>query len=202
MTRFPIREIASANGLAVVAVNGENMAYLDCEWTGANFSTWIGTELLDVTRALFPLSDRREDTFIAGFSMGGYGAMVNGLRFADRFGKIGVAAGGGLNFVNIGDVNGMLQMMYCIMGGRDKFAESYAYLPHALEMACNRNVDFPQIHMVCGTSDALYQDNVALDKFLSEHGIVHTFSEYPDEGHTWQFFHKALPEFFKKLAQA
>lgn len=126
---------------------------------------------------------------------------MNGLRFADRFGKIGVAAGGGLNFVNIDDANGMLQMMSYIMGGRDRFVDSYAYLPHALGMACDLNIDFPKIHMVCGTADALYQDNVALDKFLSEHGIVHTFTEYPDEGHTWQFLIKALPELFEKLAQ-
>ena len=37
---------------------------------------------------MFPLSDKREDTFIGGLSMGGFGAMRNGLKYADTFGRI------------------------------------------------------------------------------------------------------------------
>ena len=43
-----------------------------------------------MTRKLLPLSHRREDTFIAGISMGGYGALINGLRYSDTFSKIGM----------------------------------------------------------------------------------------------------------------
>lgn len=201
MTRLPLRETANANGLAIVAINGENLAYLDCECIGTNFSTWIGTELLDVTRELFPLSDKREDTFIAGFSMGGYGSMVNGIRFADRFGKIGVLAGGGLNFVNIDDTNGLLQMMSNIVGGKDKYLQSYAYVPYAIEKACKDGIDMPKIYMACGTADPLYEDNVAMHDCLTAHNIFHTFTQYPDEGHSVQFTIKALPELFENLAQ-
>ena len=43
-----------------------------------------------VTRNIFPLSRRREDTYIAGFSMGGYGAIRNGLKYNRNFSKIGM----------------------------------------------------------------------------------------------------------------
>lgn len=201
MTRLMLREVASARGLAVVAINGENMAYLDCEWLESQFSTWIGTELLDVTRSVFPLSDRGEDTCIAGFSMGGYGSMVNGVRFADRFGKIGVMSGGGLNFAPVHSTERLPEIMENIMGGREQYRNSYAYLPHALQEAYNERRDLPMIHMVCGTADFVYEDNAAMDRYLSEHGIAHTFTEYQGEGHTVQFINKALPELLTLLAQ-
>ena len=63
--------------------SGENSFYLDIlvrdGWLG-DFGEYIGRELVDVARELFPLSCRREDTFLAGLSMGGYGACRNALK--------------------------------------------------------------------------------------------------------------------------
>lgn len=44
--------------------------------------------MVELTRRLLPLSTRREDTYIAGISMGGYGALYNGLKYKETFGKI------------------------------------------------------------------------------------------------------------------
>lgn len=52
------------------------------------YSTYVGKELVEVTRKLFPLSHRREDTYIAGISMGGYGALYNGMRYRHTFSKV------------------------------------------------------------------------------------------------------------------
>ena len=46
-----------------------------------------------MSRRMFPLSHRREDTFHAGFSMGGFGAIRNGLKYYDTFGYIAVLSG-------------------------------------------------------------------------------------------------------------
>lgn len=77
-------------GVAVVLPDGENSFYVDDEKRGAMFSRFVGEELVEVTRSVLPLSARREDTWIGGISMGGYGALVNGLRFSERFSKIGM----------------------------------------------------------------------------------------------------------------
>jgi len=79
---------AALYGIAIILVDGENSFYLDDEQRGAKFSQYVGQEIVEATRALLPLSSRREDTFIGGISMGGYGALINGLRYADTFGKI------------------------------------------------------------------------------------------------------------------
>lgn len=44
-----------------------------------NYGDFIGRELVELTRKIFPLSHKREDTFIGGLSMGGYGAIPNGI---------------------------------------------------------------------------------------------------------------------------
>lgn len=50
--------------------------------------TFLGEELPDLAQAFFPISDRRQDTFVAGLSMGGYGAFKLGLSYPDRFAAI------------------------------------------------------------------------------------------------------------------
>ena len=37
---------------------------------------------------MLPLSTKREDTFIGGISMGGYGALYNGFKYRDTFSKV------------------------------------------------------------------------------------------------------------------
>lgn len=43
---------------------------------------------MEFTRRSFPLSRDRADTYIGGLSMGGFGAMRNGLKYRDTFSAI------------------------------------------------------------------------------------------------------------------
>ena len=60
----------------------------DSDLSGDYYARFIGQELVEFTRATFNPSTRREDTYIAGLSMGGFGALVNGLRNMDTFSHI------------------------------------------------------------------------------------------------------------------
>ena len=73
--------------------SGENSFYVDQLVPNNNFGAYIGRELVEMSRRMFPLSHRREDTFLAGFSMGGFGAIRNGLKYYDTFGYIAVLSG-------------------------------------------------------------------------------------------------------------
>ena len=84
-----IQRWSDEKNVAVVMPSGENMFYLDQEKSHAMYGEFIGKELVDITRKMFTLSDKREDTFIAGLSMGGYGALRNGLKYHETFGYIG-----------------------------------------------------------------------------------------------------------------
>lgn len=86
-TDSDIRAMAESRGIAVIILDGENSFYVDrnplCQ-----YSRLVGEELVRVTRDLFPLSHKREDTYITGMSMGGFGSLYNGVRFADTFSKV------------------------------------------------------------------------------------------------------------------
>ena len=65
-----IRAWAEVKNLVVIMPCGENKFYLDNPRLGDMFGEFVGKELVAFTRKLLPLSNKREDTFIAGLSMG------------------------------------------------------------------------------------------------------------------------------------
>lgn len=85
-----IERYATEHHLAVIMPAGENGFYLDTKSGVRNYGQFIGKELVELMQKMFPLSSKREDTFIGGLSMGGYGALINGLRYHDTFNKIGL----------------------------------------------------------------------------------------------------------------
>lgn len=75
-----IERYAIEHKIAVIMPDGNNNFYVDnCEFE--RWGQFIGKELVEYTRNLFPLSKNREDTYIGGLSMGGYGAIRNGLKY-------------------------------------------------------------------------------------------------------------------------
>ena len=70
-----LERYAAHHNLAVIMPDAQKSAYTDMTH-GGKFFTYIADELPGKMRAFLPLSERREDTFIAGFSMGGYGAFI------------------------------------------------------------------------------------------------------------------------------
>ena len=64
--------------MAIVLCDGENSFYADKKDGISNYRKFVEVELVEVTRALLPLSRLREETFIGGISMGGHGALVAG----------------------------------------------------------------------------------------------------------------------------
>ena len=83
-----IQAWATERNLAVVVPAGENSFYVDNKKASALYGTFIGKELVDFTRRTFPLSTKREETFIGGLSMGGFGSIVNGLQNPETFGAV------------------------------------------------------------------------------------------------------------------
>ncbi len=79
---------ALLHNIAVVVVAGNKSFYVDKPEWGENYGRFVGEELPEVTRKLLPLSNKCEDTYIGGISMGGFGALLNGMRYRETFGKI------------------------------------------------------------------------------------------------------------------
>ena len=84
LRRTSIERYAAPLGLAVVMPQVARSFYTD-EAHGNRYWTFLSEELPQLARSFFHLSDRREDTFVAGLSMGGYGALKWALHRPGRF---------------------------------------------------------------------------------------------------------------------
>lgn len=84
-TRFTsIERYAAAAGLAVVMPEVGRSMYADAPGGAAYFS-YVADELPQLVAGAFRVSTRRADTFVAGLSMGGYGALKLALRRPERY---------------------------------------------------------------------------------------------------------------------
>lgn len=188
-----IQRWAQDNNLAVIMPSGENKFYVDNPLSGEMFSTFIGKELVEKTRDLFPLSTAREDTYIAGLSMGGYGALINGLRFHDTFSHIGALSSGLiLDMVMASDNSNPLpthrrSYYEAIFGDLDQLIGSEKDYQALIEKLQEEKVPLPKIYMACGTEDFLINENRQYHAFLVEHDVDVTYVEGPG-AHTWDFW--------------
>ncbi len=192
-----IQKFAEDNGIAVVIPCGENSFYVDNPKAHAYYGEYVGQELLDITRNIFPLSHKREDTFIAGFSMGGYGAVRNGLKYSQNFSKIGMISAALItdeivNYAGDDNVLRSRDFYESIFGNLDELQNSDKDPKHLIETTEN----IPDIFMACGVNDFLYAKNVDFYEFLSSKNIDAKFIEAPGE-HTWEFCDEYIKEFVK-----
>ena len=185
-----IQAWAEANDLAVIMPSGENRFYLDDEKSGELYGEFIGKELVEFTRKLFPLSDKREDTFIAGLSMGGYGAIRNGLKYAENFGcVIGLSAAlvhdTWKDADNSAPIFTFRRNYYeAIFGEYDKVKGSDKDPKALLLKLKEEGRPVPKMYLCCGTEDGLVTANRDFRDFLNENGVDLTYVEGPGK-HDW-----------------
>ena len=193
VTGTRIQAWAQERNLVVIMPSGENKFYVDNPLSGDMFSQFIGKELVQVTRDLFPLSDKREDTFIAGLSMGGYGALINGLRFHETFSHIGALSSGlildrVLNSTNDEIMPTNRRCYYeSIFGDLDQLIGSEKDYKALITKLKKEKADVPKIYMACGTEDFLINENRDYHEFLVDNQIDVTYVEGPG-AHTWEFW--------------
>ena len=203
-----IRLWAEQSGLAVVMPSGENSFYMDIlvkDGCLGDFSEYIGHELVEVTRELFPLSRRREDTYIAGLSMGGFGACRNALKYCDVFGKAAILSGAlhiyeyPVEWVEtegntIGEVRNFGNLEETRNSDRNP-----RWLIEAIKADPARQ--FPDFYVACGLQDALLEANRSIAKALEEAGANVTYEE--GEGiHDWYFWDTYIQHVLKWLDYA
>ena len=186
-------------GVAVVLIDGENSFYTDDEARGALFSRFVGEELVEVTRKVLPLSREREATFIGGISMGGYGALINGLRFRENFSKIAMLSPA-MGFrqpddkVPDGSPVPAGELM-ATMGTWTEYRGSYRDYQHAVHQAFQTPQTMPEMFLGCGYSDMLYSPIHAFIDDMKQSGIPLTL--YESEGaHDHTFWKKAMAPMF------
>jgi len=193
MRRTSIERYVAPLGLAVVMPAVHRSFYTDM-LNGYNYWTFISQELPAIARSFFPLSDAREDNFVAGLSMGGYGAFKLALRCPEKF-AAAASLSGALDVVEIvnriSKENRDNREFYNVFGKPDELAGSENDLFYLAERLAKSDKPKPLLFQCCGTEDFLYQDNLKFRDWAKELGLDLTYEEEPGT-HEWGYWDKKI----------
>lgn len=188
-----IEEYARTRNVVVVMPYGENSFYLDTQ-SGKNYETYITQELPRIIQWMFPVSKKREDTFIAGLSMGGSAAVRLGLRHPDLYGYV-AGLSSAFTTVNEQIQNNDFTVWSFAFAGRDIKKDASLDFFALAEKAMQSRDPKPNMYLGVGTEDFLYQENCQFHDYLNKIGMEHVFSVCPGN-HNWNFWD---PEILKVL---
>ena len=177
--RTSIERYAIERNLAVIMPNADRSYYTDMKY-GDKYYTFISSEVLSVVRQFLPLSTLREDNFIAGNSMGGYGALKIALRNPDKFCKCG-AFSPAVNIFSSRERHG--EIINNIFHDEISPEDDVLYLLKKLSLEQIK----PKIFITIGESDFLCEENVAFNEMAKEINYPIEF-EVGQGVHDWKFW--------------
>lgn len=199
-----ILSIAMKYNLAVIMPSGENSWYVDREQYSAHYKEFIGKELVNYVQSTFNLSSNKEDNFIGGLSMGGYGALCIGLSYPNTFSKIvGLSSA-----LIIEDISSKTPHR-----GEDDLHD-FKYIFDSLENLCDSNKNpavlinnslkinqsIPKLLLCIGKDDFLYESNLRFIDFLNQKKVDYKYIE-SDGIHDWAFWNTWLEPSIKWLLE-
>ena len=167
---------------------------------GADYFSYVADELPSICNRWLRLDLSREKTFIAGESMGGYGAVKIGLSRPDRFGAIATLSGA-LDYAALcrrilsEDWSDMLPSELHAIHSMAGIPEEKDDLLYLVQKAA-RKPDRPRLIQLCGTEDFLYEDNQTFRHAAEEAAYGHTYMEGPGD-HEWPYWDKAIQHAFQ-----
>jgi S-formylglutathione hydrolase FrmB len=188
MRRTSIERYVADRGIAVV-MPAVNRSFYANQVHGLRYFDFVAEELPAVAGGFFHLSDRPEDTYVAGLSMGGYGAFKIALTFPERFcaaaslsGALDLAARDGRSTAD----TAWRSELNASFGDIGKIADTENDLFH---LARQRKSEgrLPRLYACCGTGDFIYEDSAKFRDFAAAEGIGLTYKEGPGE-HTWGYW--------------
>lgn len=184
-----IERYAQKAKLMVVCMDGGNAFYQDME-VGPKYFTFITEELPRYLKILFPVSDRREDTYIAGLSMGGFGALNIAIKKPEMFGATACLSGGLImNQLNQNtlDVPGWPYPWRAILPPPyDGVGTGVDDIP-ILEKLVASGQPIPRIYLAVGTEDYVKPFTDATRDVFDRLGVEYTYEIGPGV-HDWVFW--------------
>ena len=182
--RTSIERYVAPLGLAVVMPQAGRSFYSD-EEHGNRYWTFLSSELPEICRSFFRISERREDTFVAGLSMGGYGAMKWALRDPGRF-AAAASLSGALNAAERREhpTRPMDPAVWHTVFGDRQVPGTDDDTVALLERAGD---DLPELYIACGTEDFLYEDNARFVATARRRGVPLTVDFSPGD-HDWAYW--------------
>jgi S-formylglutathione hydrolase FrmB len=188
--RTSIERYVATLGIAVVMPQVHQSFYSD-EVHGLPFWTFLTEELPELVHGFFRTSTARDDTFVAGLSMGGYGAMKWALREPHRFAAAASLSGA----LGLSDRHGSGDPSFRALLDRvfgdapiEGSANDVRHLVRTADPAA-----LPELYVACGTEDFLYGESVAFIEDAHAAGVALTTS-IGDGDHEWDYWDRVIQD--------
>ncbi|MGI6200254.1 MAG: alpha/beta hydrolase [Christensenellales bacterium] len=189
--RTSIERYVAPLGIAVVMPTTHLGWYTDMAY-GFDYWTYMTQELPKICQEFFPLSEAREDNFVAGLSMGGYGAFKMALGAPDKFCAGASLSGGLIPYHCYSDEPGADNSLWeDIFGPREGVPGSDNDLFTLVDRLAASGQEKPMLYQWCGTEDFLYQDNVQFRDFMAGKGFDYTYEQSPGV-HAWEYWDEKI----------
>ena len=186
-----VERYAQEAGLVVVMPSAGRSMYCD-DVLGQNYFSHIADELPEYLSLVFGLSRKKEQNYIAGFSMGGLGAAKLALTYPERYTAVGC-------------FSGLLDLEPIVARLDSHMKNEFQFMLSALDdirtsplnpialLAPLKDKDL-KIYVACGLQDDLLVTNTAFKKRADELGIK-THCVFEDGAHDWEFWNRHIREF-------
>lgn len=172
---------------------------------GLNYYDFFTKELPVKMANFFPISLKREDTFIAGNSMGGYGAMRLGLANPDKYAGIASLSGALTPYEefkteeerrNAPGGEAMVAVRLNSFGTMEEYLASDNNLVNLVEKLETYEGEKPKIFICCGTDDPItYSHNQAFREAVKDKKLEYHYEEGPGS-HNWAYWNPRLQSIF------
>lgn len=185
--RTSIERYATEKGIAVVMPEVRRSFYTD-EAVGAAYWTFVAEELPRIVARTFRVSTALEDTFVAGLSMGGFGAFKLALNHPERF-AAAASLSGAVDLTSM-DLDWTGTLAQRVWGGR----EIAGTADDLLGLLGKRDpAELPALFLDCGTEDQLIDQN---RRFLAaaEQAEVEVAARLRPGAHTWEFWDEGIQD--------
>ncbi|HEY5561026.1 MAG TPA: alpha/beta hydrolase family protein [Clostridiaceae bacterium] len=184
--RTSIERYVSEMGIAVVMPAAGRSFYTNMG-NGYDYFTYMTEELPEIARSFFPLSGRREDNFVAGLSMGGYGAFKMALSCPDKF-SAGASLSGAVNMAESAIKDESLSKeLTNVFGDVKAIKNSGNDIFYLAKKVSESKGPKPKLFQCCGTEDFLYADNIKFRDYAKTLSLDYTFEEGPGT-HEWGYW--------------
>jgi putative tributyrin esterase len=197
LTETKLKEYAARYQVILVLPEGNNSWYTDSATVPAEkYESYILQELIPDVDNRFRTLKQREGRAIAGFSMGGYGALKFGLKHPELFAFSASMSGAFDAPVRMDDYS-----IKQVFGEADNpTREANDLFKLAGHLSGGEVAALPYFYFDCGTQDPWAETNRQLSKLFSERNIAHEYRELPGS-HDWKYWDRQVQEILSIAAQ-
>lgn len=148
-----------------------------------DFEKWIVEDVPNAVIENIPSVSRNSNLFISGLSMGGFGALRLGIKYAEKF--KGISAHSSMTDIN--------QMPLFVEESTNNYEQEDKLENSVLGILEKYGYTIPKLRFDCGTEDDLISYNRELHNALNKANVKHVYEEFSG-AHEWEYWQEHIKD--------